>query len=345
MVDHMRDAKSRSRDRQTHHVGHVRRAAVVLRGAHTHMRSLYRIWGPDDWRVCWKSLKDTYIRPRQNQSWRVDVYYHTHSSNESKFLRAMLRPRNYSEAPVATTIYTQITTTLAALETVHSPHLYDELLLTRFDVLYKLDVGRWNLRHDHFNIPFQHPDGVWCDVFFVFNASFFAPLVRLLRSHNAWSLHRVNLTASALSPHRLMVRKRYFSDTSFSDIMPANRNPLYELLRKRRWGHTEKIVHEMQSEAQDAYWWWWRRLVRMLKSNGGSVLGVFGLALLLCACVQIIWMAHMRSRGARAACSPAVMPAVLISCCVWFAVPLYVFCQLYGDAFMCSKLVVKRHCW
>ena len=70
---------------------------------------------------------------------------------------------------------------LQALQTVRDAAQYDELLFTRFDVLYKRRVTQWNLRRGRFNAPFRQPDGGLCDVFYVFGPSHFAPLVEEIR--------------------------------------------------------------------------------------------------------------------------------------------------------------------
>lgn len=222
-------------------------------------------------------------------------------------------------------------TGLAALLTVCAPLRYDEFLFTRFDVLHKLPVGRWNLRPGHFNAPFRHPNGGLCDVFFVFNASFFAAFVRevrLVAMRDSDSFHYANL--STLAPHHLMIsRKRYYSDTSFSDLIAVNRNPLYELVRTRRWGAKEVNVRQHVREERGTLWWWWR-IVRLLNSKGSWLIWAYALVLVACAG---IWGPRVSAHGVRSTCPPAV----LIANCVWLILPAWYLISNFQSAFFCSE--------
>ena len=63
---------------------HGRRAAVLLRGEHAQRDGG---WGPLDWRLSFESLMASYIRPRRADGWSVDIFYHTHRTDDSSRLR------------------------------------------------------------------------------------------------------------------------------------------------------------------------------------------------------------------------------------------------------------------
>ena len=330
-----------------------RRSAIVLRGAHAHTVSVFgRDWGPDDWRGCFHSLNASFIHPRRQQGWMVEVFYHTHHSNDSAALHKVYRPSNYSEERISpptlmkssllpwqkiTSDNTQWRSGLAALLTIRDPLRYDEILFTRFDLRYRESVHAWNLRPDHFNVPFRHPShGEIADAFFVFNGSFVAPFIRLLRTHASFSMHAANL--SFLSPVHFMVARRYHSDTDQPRLRPGNNNPLYTLVRTRRWGMSNGLLQKLQMQERSRWWMFWR-IQHLVNSEGGGLIMLlvllFGLHALICACM---WVQRLREHG-RGVCSFATVLANLI----WLALPALFFYQLLLPVFKCEQEWCLRH--
>lgn len=318
-----------------------RRAAVVFRGAHTHEKTDYgREWGPDDWRRCFRSLNSTYIQRRKQHGWQVDIFYHTHHSAESGELREVLQPLNFSEAPVSQSFTTQWQSALHALQTLSDPSQYDEIMWTRFDVLHKANVDDWNLRADHFNVPFRHPNNGLCDVFFVFNASFVAPLVRLLPTVPFFSLHEVDLAKKMRPLHVMLSRKRYVSEASpiLGHLDKDAVNPLYVLLRTKRWGLSDAVLRERHQQEHSPYWLGWR-VVRLVQARGGAFVIPFVIFAFVCACVGIRW--HLRRSG-RARTVWVPLP-ILLANCVWLALPAYFIFQSFRKELLCEDIWCISH--
>lgn len=303
------------------------RAAVVLRGAHTvHRESTGRTWGPQDWRRSLHSLNASYIHPRKLQGYQVDVFYHTHRSNESKHLRRMLHPSNASEAAARG----QLESGLLALLGVRDPWQYSEFLWTRFDVLYKRNVQDWNLHRGRFNAPFRQPDGGLCDVFFVFGAAQYSAFVDVLRRDEArrgWSLHATKFPFAV----HLMDASAFFSDTDAPETQPATNNTLYSLLRKRRWGSPDANLAKQRARFLEWHrqefsnWWWAHRLVRFLRfSSAGAVCGVMS-GFVLLANAGVLW----RSRSTVSSRPSCVALAVRLTVAnlVWLPLPAMLFQQ------------------
>ena len=142
------------------------RAAVVLRGEHTQRDGTS--WGPLDWRRSFESLSASYIRPRRADGWLVHLFYHTHHSNESAALHAVLRPRACAETKTTSSTTSCIEVNAShqfesggiALNLVPKSATYDEYLFTRFDVLYKLPFAYWNVSSST-DGP-TSPEDDWC---------------------------------------------------------------------------------------------------------------------------------------------------------------------------------------
>ena len=140
------------------------RAAVVLRGEHTQRDGTS--WGPLDWRRSFESLSASYIRPRRADGWLVHLFYHTHHSNESAALHAVLRPRACAETKTTSSITSCIEVNAShqfesggiALNLVPKSATYDEYLFTRFDVLYKLPFAYWNNERRRWRLEHRWPD-------------------------------------------------------------------------------------------------------------------------------------------------------------------------------------------
>ena len=241
-----------------------RRAAVCLRGAHASVAG----YGPLDWPRTVHSLLDAYVEPRRLAGWAVEIFYHTHRSNHSAALLELLVPSLSSEEPVKGN--PQWRSGLAALKLLLARgDTFDEVLFTRFDLLYKQPVSAWNLSTTAFNAPFRHPEGHLSDVFYVFPGSLVARLVHYLqeilreRVCDQWTGSCLHVKEFPFPVHT-MVSRPYYSDTDWPQFFPLNCNPLYVLWRRRRWGglqdaasawrearrqqrqnaHMHKVVHE-----------------------------------------------------------------------------------------------------
>lgn len=213
------------------------RCAVVLRGHHSRQRvgtnvGTDRWWGPIDWRASAESLHEAYVAPRRRAGCTVDIFYHTHPSDESDELSRTLRPAASSTAAAAD----QVASGLAALRlAAASGGGHDEFLWSRFDLLFKLPVDQWKLKSGSFNMPFKDLKGAANDVFHVFGRDQLAQFAALVEAHgrnhsSLQDVHTFPFAVHLMSPHR------YQAETDWPQFWPERDNPFYVLWRRRRFG-------------------------------------------------------------------------------------------------------------
>lgn len=210
------------------------RCAVLLRGHHSRQSvGTDRWWGPIDWRASAESLHEAYVVPRRRAGCAVDIFFHTHPSDDSDELSRTLRPAASSTAPAADQVASGLTALrLAATSGV----IHDEFLWSRFDLLFKLPVDQWKLKREAFNVPFKDLKGAANDVFYVFareQLGAFTALVEAAHGKNHSSLQDVRsfpFAVHLMSPHR------YQAETDWPQFWPERDNPFYVLWRRRRFG-------------------------------------------------------------------------------------------------------------
>lgn len=225
------------------------RAAVVLRGMSVG-DAMGR--GPLDWRLCFDSLLSHYVRPRQKAGYAIDIYYHTYTSRQADLVRSTYRPK---ASIVTETLHasnrfkSQQASFVKALELVGDPEKYDEVLATRFDILYKKNVTEWNLDSRSFNVPWKDlSKGKFCDVLWVFPGSSLENVLRDLRNILRKSPHQNKFGGDLHfykgprgSRMHLMFEGQYSSDTDFPGKYSYNTNPLY-VLHRVKGGRPRKSV-------------------------------------------------------------------------------------------------------
>ena len=195
-------------------------AAVVLRG----MSASYEGRGPMDWRACYASLNENYMEPRRRERWTIDVYYHTYHSPEIKEIRNLYKPvaSKVTDFFAMDRYKSQQRSLIIALELVRG--VYDEILVTRIDLLYKLPVTQGHLQ-DGFSVPWRDIDGrKHCDVIWVFAGKLLPKIIKDLHHLVKHPPHH-NCCGGELHfyvPTRplYMFKGRFSSDTDWPERFP-----------------------------------------------------------------------------------------------------------------------------
>ena len=194
--------------------------------------------GPLSWRECFASLKKNYLDYYAGDT--VDVYFVTYDSPDLQYVIEAYSPVKYiSFQDHEFDHHTQGGNICTLLSLVEDPTSYDQVLLTRFDLLYKLPVPQWGIDPTKINVPFMQPSGaeVWYnDCFYVFPGGLFEAFQSTCQS----SVHSPHLHQAAFDRVKLMTEERYFSDTDYPEFFPLNQNPFYVLHRRRTWGFSNR---------------------------------------------------------------------------------------------------------
>jgi len=203
---------------------------ILLRGQHYQINGK----GPISWKDCFHSLHEHYVKHYPNDT--IFFYFSTYDSPELNELIETYNPINYISYNTADfNKHNQSNNLYNLLLLVENPTEYDQVLVTRFDVLYKIPVTQWNLEKDKIMIPFQQPDSGLNDCIHVFPGSLYHSFMNKLKDYHADSIHYITFDDT-----KFMFEKKYYSDTDYPEYFPLNTNPLYILHRIRRWGPMNK---------------------------------------------------------------------------------------------------------
>jgi hypothetical protein len=225
------------------------KCAIILRGNHGIINTNGRKWGPIDWRKCYNSLKENYIDIRTQEGYNIDIFYQTYESEENNQLKEIYKPIDslvYKFTSDCTQIKSMIDS-ISLLKNIYAE--YDEILFTRFDILWKCKITECNIINNHFMIPWQHPKKNYCDVMFVFPGRMIPIFLNSIKKHGSNNnIHGMIFPR----PHKVMFNKKYYSDSDYPEYFPLNNNPLYILYRERRWGFKNK--EEAYKAAKEQGW-------------------------------------------------------------------------------------------
>jgi hypothetical protein len=135
---------------------------VLIRGYHCQINGK----GPISWRDCYNSLKKNYLD--YYQDCHIDIYFLTYKSPELNDLIKTYKPVNYLAYEQSKIhLHNQVNNMYNLLSIVENPYKYDQILFTRFDILYKIPVSQWRIENDKIMIPFFHPNHNYCDTFYI----------------------------------------------------------------------------------------------------------------------------------------------------------------------------------
>lgn len=220
------------------------RKLIILRGLH-HFDQENK--GPRDWRKCYDSLKENYL----DFAGSVDCILQTYSSPVQDDMLRSYNPLKSIIYPLSTVhAHNQLENVYTAMSALDDPMQYDEILLTRFDVLYTMKYPEWTIDRDKFNFFFRQPNGTTNDVACVIPPHLFEPFRRRLRGKRGVDLHGI------VHPDRddvsFMTSELWYSDTDYPEYFPQNGNPFYTLHRVRRWGFQDAAGARREAERQQA---------------------------------------------------------------------------------------------
>ena len=211
---------------------------LVLRGLHYK----YHNFGPKNWKLCYQSLYDNYIKFFNRTE--IDIYFQTYISTDFQELITYYNPIKYIAYPDKKfDKYNQTKNIYNILELINNIEQYDEILITRFDILYKMPYSKWNIDLNYLNIPFQHPKKGINDCIYIMSGTQSKIFIDSIKDLDSKNLHRINFKNI-----RFMFKEKFYSDTDYSKYLPLNNNPLYILYRIRRCKPSKKVQKIINSK-------------------------------------------------------------------------------------------------
>jgi len=205
------------------------KVCIAIRGKHNSEGT----WGPSDWKKCYDSLKNNFLNYFTPED--IDIYIQTYQSNEIQKLLDTYKPKNKLIFPISELDkHNQKTNTLNILNIITNPQQYNFIFLTRFDLEYKLPYPKWNIDFSKVTIPFIHPNGGLNDCMFIVPPIHLNLFKESIINYNfGENFHKLPFPRHLI--HR-MIQQKFFSDTDYPEFFPLNNNPIYKLIRNRRWG-------------------------------------------------------------------------------------------------------------
>lgn len=204
---------------------------ILLRGFHyKHSNNT----GPIDWKLCYKSLFDNFISFIDKNNY--DIFFQTYDSPELNELINVYKPNKYivnSKSDINK--LNQVQNIYKIMQIVENINKYDRIFITRFDVLYKLPFNKWNIKPNHINIFFKHPNQKINDVCFLIYPENIVEFKHKIKKCNKSNLHSIKFNKL-----HCMTMYKYYSDTDYPEYFPLNNNPYYILHRIRSWGFKNK---------------------------------------------------------------------------------------------------------
>ena len=204
---------------------------IILRGLHN--KDLNNK-GPIDWKQCYTSLYEKFITYLDKD---YDIYFQTYDSPELNELLNVYKPIKYLSYPINDiNKHTQVENIYKLIEIVDNIEQYDQIFITRFDILYKISLDKWKIKIDNINVFFKHPNGDINDTIFLLYSKNIINFISKIQNHSS----KKNLHKIKFENLHSMDESRYYSDTDYPEYFPLNNNPYYILHRTRRWGFKDK---------------------------------------------------------------------------------------------------------
>jgi hypothetical protein len=213
---------------------------LLLRGYHYTINNK----GPISWKECYQSLKQNYLDYYKNDE--IDCYFLTYESPELPELIQTYKPINYivyKNKEISS--HNQVNNMYNLLNIVLNAHLYDQILFTRFDILYKIPVNMWNIQPSNIMVPFFQPNNTYCDTIYVIPGHLCNYFKNCIQNCNRSNLHDIKF--DHIKP---MVDNKFYSDTDFPEYFPLNNNPIYKLHRVRFWGFQNREQAKIEAKKQ-----------------------------------------------------------------------------------------------
>lgn len=220
----------------------IGKTLIIVRGLHNKDNNNN---GPIDWKLCYKSLFDNFIFFLDSKNY--DIYFQTYYSPELDVLKEYYKPIKYICYPLDNiNHYTQTDNIYQTLQIIDNIKQYDSIFITRFDILYKIPLNKWNIKENRINVYFRQPTGQINDVvFFLYLSNLDEFTNKIKNSRYTCSLHDIKFD----NLHS-MSSTRYYSDTDYPEYFPLNKNPFYILHRKRRWGFNNQNETYLEAKRQ-----------------------------------------------------------------------------------------------
>ena len=204
---------------------------ILLRGLHN--KDLNNK-GPINWKRCYTSLYENFITFIDKNDY--DIYFQTYDSPELNDLINVYNPIKYINYPLSDVDkYNQVQNIYEVIQIVDKIEQYDRIFITRFDILYKMSLDKWNVKEDNTNVFFKHPNGDINDTIFLLYSKNIINFKKKIQNHTRINLHKIKFD----NLHS-MDESRYYSDTDYPEYFPLNNNPYFVLDRIRRWGFKNK---------------------------------------------------------------------------------------------------------
>lgn len=178
--------------------------AVVLRGIS--YNPTYRLGV--DWRLGMDSFKANIINDCLDHGATIDIFIGTYNNAKSQEILESYKALEIADRvkvvecaffPIGGPEYNQRDCCKKALQLLkQNGHLYDQIILTRFDLEYKKSISEMNIDNNKINILWKELEHAWkahkriCDVFFVFNATYLpAFMIACERQRDRTNLHKI----------------------------------------------------------------------------------------------------------------------------------------------------------